>query len=431
MHQFEYRRGTLFCEDADLGRVAETHGTPCYVYSANTIRDHYRRLDAALEALDHTICYAVKANSSLAILNLLVREGAGFDIVSTGELHRVLKAGGDAGRCTFAGVGKTDDEIRYALAKGIYCFNVESESELEAISRVARAARKKAPVALRVNPDVEAETHKYISTGKSENKFGIGWDRIPEVYKLAEGLPGIRICGVQMHIESQILKPDPFARAVEKMAPLVADLKTNHAIEFFSVGGGIGIVYEGSLSSGGPGWWEQVPEGVLTLDRYADAIAPPLKSLGLKILFEPGRFMVGNAGVLLCRVVHLKETGSKSFAIVDAGMNDLIRPALYEGRHEIVPVIEPDSDTTRPVDVVGPICESGDFLAQGCPLPPVSRGDYLAVMSAGAYGFTMASNYNSRPLVPELLVDGAEVFLARKRQTLADLIRGERIPETR
>ncbi len=429
LHSFHYRQGRLHCEAADLAQVAEEFGTPLYVYSAGTIRDHYRRLDRALGELDHLICYAVKANSNRAILRLLAEAGSGFDIVSGGELYRVLAAGGKADRCTFAGVGKSREEIEYALAEGVFCFNVESEAELDYIHRIAAAKGLRAPVALRVNPDVEASTHKYISTGKSENKFGIALARIPEVYAHAATLPHLQLRGVQMHIGSQITEARPFADAIAKVAPIARDLQERYGIEFLSIGGGMGIVYRSSLASGEGEWWRDESAGShpLTIDEYARAIVPPLRSLGLRILFEPGRFLVGNAGVLLTRVRYLKQAEQKKFVIVDAGMNDLIRPALYQSYHEIVPVTEPAPGARRePVDVVGPVCESGDFFAQDRELPPLAEGELAAIMSAGAYGFVMASTYNSRPLPAEVLVQGGEARLIRERQTFEDLVRGER-----
>ena len=426
MHSFRYQKGQLACEGVSLQEVATEHGTPLYVYSSGTILDHYRRLDAALGELDHTICYAVKANSNIAVLNLLANEGSGFDIVSAGELYRVIKAGGNPARCTFAGVGKTADEIQFALEKGIYSFNVESEGELEQINTVAKAMKKKAPVALRVNPNVEADTHKYISTGKSENKFGIGLERAMKVYAAAAKMSNLQIRGVQMHIGSQITKAKPFAEAVEKMAPMVTILKQRFGIEFFSIGGGMGIVYNPSLASGEETWWKDGTQSQLTIEKYALAVIPTLKALGLRILFEPGRFMVGNAGVLLTKVLYIKKTPHKTFVIVDSGMNDLIRPALYEGWHEIVPLKQPRGTKTQKVDLVGPICESGDFFAQDREIPPVKEGDTLALMSAGAYGFSMASNYNSRPLPAEIMVLGERAEVIRERQKPADLIRGEK-----
>jgi len=429
MHSFEYHSGSLHCEKVDLAKVAAETGTPTYVYSSTTILDHYRRLDEALAGVPHLICDAVKANANIGILNLLAREQSGCDIVSAGELYRVIQAGGDPGRCTFAGVGKTRAEIEYALEKGILAFNIESEHELAFLNEVAGAVGKRAPIALRVNPDVDADTHKYISTGKSENKFGIAFDRIPAVYEAASKMPHILIRGVQMHIGSQITKVTPFAEAVNKMLPLVADLKARYGIEYFSIGGGIGVVYDPSLASGSPEWWHGAEStGRLTIAAYAEAVVPALKTLGLRILVEPGRYIVGNAGVLLTRVLYVKKGGRKQFAIVDAGMNDLIRPALYESYHEIVPVRQSASEEKEKIDVVGPVCESGDFFAQDRDLPPLRQGDVIALMSAGAYGATMGSNYNSRPLPAEILVSGEQAQTIRARQTLEDLIHNEVIP---
>jgi len=428
VHLFQYEDGDLHCEGVNLEDVAARFGTPCYVYSAGTIRENYRRLDRALGALDHLVCFAVKANSNIAVLDLLAHEGAGFDIVSGGELFRVLQAGGRADRCTFAGVGKTASEIAYALKEGVYCFNVESEGELVRINEVAGSLGLVAPVAVRVNPDVDARTHKFISTGKSQNKFGIGLDRAAGVYATAEELPHLRIRGMQTHIGSQILEAGPFAEAAEKLSALVAEIHARHGIEFFSIGGGIGIIYDAALASGQPEWWTSAghPRRI-TPEDYAAAIVPALAPLGLRILFEPGRFLVGNAGALLSTVQYVKTTPAKTFTIVDAAMNDLIRPALYEGWHEIVPLKKSDAPRA-PMDVVGPVCESGDFFAQDRELAPLASGERIALLSAGAYGFVMSSNYNARPLLPEVLVDGKETHLIRKRQSLDDLIAGEAIP---
>ena len=431
VHSFSYINGALHCEGVDLEEVAARFGTPAYVYSASTIRNNFRSLDLALKPVDHLICYAMKANSNLAILDLLAEEGAGFDIVSAGELFRVLKAGGRADGCTFAGVGKTVDEIAYALKEGVYCFNVESEPELSRINEVAGSLGLVAPIALRVNPDVDAQTHKFISTGKSQNKFGIGLDRAVEVYARAAALPHLKIRGIQTHIGSQILEPGPFAETARKLAALVSEIQARHGIEFFSIGGGIGIVYDAALASGDPEWWRSTSHPRrITPEDYANAILPVLAPLGLKILFEPGRFLVGNAGVLLTTVQYVKKTPGKTFTIVDAAMNDLIRPALYEGWHEIVP-LKASSGPLAPMDVVGPVCESGDFFAQDRKLPPLAEGDRIALLSAGAYGFVMSSNYNSRPQLPEVLVDGSNVQLIRKRQSLEDLIAGEVLPSAK
>ena len=427
MHSFHYRDGQLYCEDIALSRVADEFGTPLYVYSAGTILDHYGRLDTALASLDHLICYAVKANANGAILKLLAEAGAGFDIVSGGELFRVLKAGGAADKCTFAGVGKSREEIQYALDEGVFSFNVESEAELEWIDRIARDKALRAPIALRVNPDVDASTHRYISTGRSENKFGIALNHIAAVYEKAAHLTNIRIRGIQMHIGSQITAATPFAEAISKVAPLIGELRQKHGLEFFSIGGGMGIIYRRALESGSGKWWhDHGGEGsAFSVADYAGAIEPPLREIGLPVLLEPGRFLVGNAGVLLTRVRYIKETANKKFVIVDAGMNDLIRPALYQSYHEIVPVREPADTQKEIVDVVGPVCESGDFFAQDRELPPLKQDDLVALMSAGAYGFVMTSNYNSRPLPAEVLVNGGHSSLIRRRQTMEDLVREE------
>lgn len=431
MHSFRYHDGSLHGEGVNLEHVAEKYGTPLYVYSAGTILNHYRRLDAALSEIDHLICYAVKANSNRAILNLLVREGAGFDIVSGGELFRVLSAGGDPQKCTFAGVGKSREEIEYALDQRVLSFNVESEAELACIDRIARSKDMRAPIAVRINPDVDAGTHRYVSTGRSENKFGIALDRVAEVYEQAARMPNIAVRGVQMHIGSQITDAAPFAEAIAKVTPLILKLKERFALEFFSVGGGIGIIYESSLASGSRDWWSEKDRVratntlPLTIHDYVAAILAPLRALGLRVLLEPGRLLVGNAGVLLTRVRYIKQTEHKKFVVVDAGMNDLIRPALYQSYHEIIPVRETKDSAQEPVDVVGPVCESADFFAQDRPLPEMKEGDLVALMSAGAYGFVMASNYNSRPLPAEALVQGEIVSLIRRRQTMEDLVRDE------
>jgi diaminopimelate decarboxylase len=429
MHSFRYSQGQLFCENVSLQALAQKHGTPLYVYSKDTITGHFTRLDEALGELDHLICYAVKANSNLAVLSTIAKLGGGFDIVSAGELYRVIKAGGDAGKCTFAGVGKTRAEIVYALEQGVYCINAESEAELSYINHVAGEIGKKAPVAVRVNPNVDAKTHAKITTGKSENKFGIDFDRIGEVYaRIASEMPNLEIRGLQMHIGSQLTSVDPYVEAVKKISPLVMEMKAKHHIQFFSIGGGIGINYKQSLDSGDAAWWQENSEvHPLTIQNYAESVVPLLKPLGLRILCEPGRFMVGNAGVLLTQVLYEKRGGAKTFKIVDAGMNDLIRPTLYEGWHQIVPLKQPATKETEVVDVVGPICETGDYLAQNREIPIVKEGDYIAAMSAGAYGFTMASNYTTRPMPAEILVDGDQAHVVRERQTLDDVLKGEHV----
>ena len=428
MHSFHYQNASLHCEDVDLAALADEHGTPAYVYSANTIRDHYRRLDQALEGIDHGIEYAVKANSNLSVLKLLVDEGSGFDIVSGGELRRVIEAGGDPAKCTFAGVGKTREEIQYALSEGIYCFNAESEEEVSFISKVASEMGVNAPVAFRVNPNVDAKTHKYISTGKSENKFGVDFEVIEEAYARAAELPNISLRGLQMHIGSQLTSLQPFIEAVEKVSPLATKLKETYGIEFFSIGGGVGIVYDPALESGTPEWWaaQDEKQKPLTIEQYAAGVVPVLKQTGLKILLEPGRYIVGNAGVMLTRCLYEKKGSAKTFRIVDAGMNDLIRPALYEGYHDIVPLKEPSDASVTAVDVVGPVCETGDFFCQDREIPDFAPGEAIALLSAGAYGFVMASNYNSRGLPVEILVDGAVAKVVRPRQTMDDILASEK-----
>jgi diaminopimelate decarboxylase len=439
VHFFHYRDGHLYCEDVDLVRVANEFGTPLYVYSAGTILDHHTRLEAALAPLDHLICYAVKANSNRAILKLLAEAGAGFDIVSGGELYRVIAAGGDPALSTFAGVGKSREEIEYALEQRVYSVNVESEAELDYIDRIAGEKKIHAPIALRVNPDVDPHTHHYISTGSHENKFGVALDHALAIYERAARMRNIDIVGVQMHIGSQITDAEPFASAIKKVAPIVRELKLKYDIRFFSIGGGMGIIYRRALESGSGKWWhEHAGEpSAFSVRDYANGIVPLLRELGLRVLIEPGRFLVGNAGVLLTRVRYIKQTVEKKFAIVDAGMNDLIRPALYHSYHEIVHCRAPVSDAKprrsmskskhriEKIDIVGPVCESGDFFALDREMPEVHEGDLLAIMSAGAYGFVMASNYNSRPLPAEALVHGDKFSLIRKRQTSADLVRDE------
>ncbi len=427
MHSFEYKNGSLHCEDVNLQDIAEQYGTPAYVYSANTILDHYRRLDAALAEIDHCVEYAVKANSNLSVLRLLAEEGSGFDIVSGGELFRVIKAGGDPKKCTFAGVGKTRAEIEYALEQGIYSFNVESEEEAAFINVVAGEMDKVAPIAFRVNPNVDAKTHKYISTGKSENKFGVDFAYIEAAYERASQLENVKLIGLQMHIGSQLTSVSPFIEAVEKVSPLAAKLKATYGIEFFSIGGGVGIVYDPALESAKPEWWaaQEEEQRPLTIEEYAAGVLPKLKELGLKILLEPGRYIVGNAGVMLTQCLYEKKGSAKTFKVVDAGMNDLIRPALYEGHHEIVPVAQPAGDDNIKMDVVGPICETGDFFMQNAELPNFPVGSVIALLSSGAYGFTMASNYNTRPMPVEIMVDGEQAKVIRKRQSLDDLIAAE------
>ncbi|HUB66403.1 MAG TPA: diaminopimelate decarboxylase [Candidatus Methylacidiphilales bacterium] len=427
MHHFRLKGGRLYAEGIPVSKLAGMYGTPLYVYSATTITDHYDRLTQALAPLDHLICFALKANSNLAVLKLLAERGGGFDLVSGGELTRVLKAGGDAAKCSFAGVGKTRAEIEQALAANVYVFNAESAAELEFINRIAGEKKVRAPVAVRVNPNVDAGTHAKITTGTYENKFGIAFEEVGALYARVVRLENLRLLGVQMHIGSQITETRPFVQAVKKMLPLVAELKARHKIEFFDIGGGLGIVYQPALASAGPEWWSKQKKRPLTPADYGEELVPLLKPLGLRILVEPGRFLVGNAGVLVTEVLYVKKTGRKTFVIVDAAMNDLIRPAFYDSYHEIVPLTQKRGGKLVPSDVVGPICESGDYFAKDRLLPPLRSGDRLALLSAGAYGFVMASNYNTRPRPAEVLVKGAHHRIVRRRETVEDLLSGETV----
>jgi len=427
MHYFHYVGNRLYCEGVAVEALARRFGTPLYVYSQRTLTEHFQDLDRALAGVEHLVCFAVKSNSNQSVLRTLAGLGSGFDIVSGGELQRVIAAGGDPRQCAFAGVGKTESEIEFALRQGVHTFNAESEPELERINRVAARLNKKAPVAVRVNPDVEAHTHKKITTGTYENKFGVAFEQVEGVYARAGKLKNLRLRGIQMHIGSQITEVSPFEQAVRKMLPLVTRLKERHGLEFFSIGGGLGIVYKPALGSGAAAWWRSsAARGIITPQKYAARLLPLLKPLGLRVLLEPGRFISGNAGILVTRIEYVKRTGRKNFLIVDAAMNDLIRPAFYEAYHEIVPVRR-KSGTLVSSDVVGPICESGDFFCQDRPLPKVGQGDYLALMSAGAYGFVMASNYNTRSLAAEVMVKGNQAALVRERQPVKAIWSGEKV----
>ncbi len=429
MHDFKYIRNELYCEGVAIESLVKKHGTPLYVYSQQTLTSHYQKLDAALAPLNHLICFAVKANGNLAVLRTLANQGAGFDIVSEGELRRVMAAGGVASNCVFAGVGKTEAEIVFALNAGIYSFNAESEPELARINAVAGRLRKIAPVAVRVNPNVDAHTHAKITTGTYENKFGIALEEIEGVYARASKLKHLRLRGLQMHIGSQLTEVTPFAEAVRKVMPLVKKLAAKYHLEFFSIGGGLGIVYQHALASGSDKWWKTAEaKNILTPEHYAANLVPLLEPLGLRILLEPGRFITGNAGILVARVEYVKRTGKKNFVIVDAAMNDLIRPAFYDSYHEVVPLSR-KKGAPIPSDVVGPICESGDFFCKDRPLAKVKQGDYVALLSAGAYGFVMASNYNARPLSAEVLVNGNKSAVVRERQPVPKIWELERVPD--
>jgi diaminopimelate decarboxylase len=429
MHDFRYVDGKLFCERVSIEALARKHGTPLYVYSQNTLTDHFRKLDQALGDLDHLICFAMKSNSNQGVLRVLGNLGAGFDVVSEGELRRAVAAGGDPGKCIFAGVGKTEDEIRHALEQGIYSFNVESEPELERINKVAAKCRKIAPVAVRVNPNIDAHTHAKITTGTYENKFGVAFEEVEGVYARASKLKHLRLRGLQMHIGSQLTEVNPFEDAVEKILPLVQRLAPKYKFEFLSIGGGLGIRYQEALASGSSAWWKLPGASkILTPAKYAAKLVPLLQPLGLRILIEPGRFISGNAGILVTRVEYVKRTGRKNFVIVDAAMNDLIRPAFYDSYHEIVPLRQTRGKTI-PSDVVGPICESSDFFCKDRPLPKVESGELIALLSAGAYASVMGSNYNTRALPAEILVHGNKAAVVRERQPLEDIWHLERTPK--
>jgi diaminopimelate decarboxylase len=426
MHDFRYVGGRLFCEGVSIETLAKKFGTPLYVYSQRTLTRHFQELDQAMSPVDHLICFAIKSNSNQSVLRTVANLGGGFDIVSGGELQRVIAAGGDPRKCVFAGVGKTEEEIELALRRGVYSFNAESEPELRRINRVAVRLKKTAPVAVRINPDVEAHTHAKITTGTYENKFGIAFEQVEGVYARASRLRNLRLRGVQMHIGSQITEVNPFEKAVRKVIPLARRLKERHGIEFFSIGGGLGIIYKPALASGMPAWWNGAGKDLLTPRKYAARLVPLLKPLGLRVLMEPGRFISGNSGILVTRVEYVKRTGKKNFVIVDAAMNDLIRPAFYDAYHEIAP-LRRKGGTLIKSDVVGPVCESGDFFCKDRPLPKVGEGDCLALLSAGAYGFVMASNYNTRPLAAEVLVNGTKAAAVRERQAVKEIWAGEKV----
>jgi len=428
MDFFNYRNGELFCEGVPAERIAREVGTPAYVYSKATFVHHYRQIAEAFAALKPTVCYSIKSCGNINICRVLANEGCGFDVTSGGELFRALAAGGDPKKMIYAGVGKTDEEIAEAINVGIAAFNLESEEEIENVDRVAASIGKKAIGAIRINPDVDpgAKTHAKTTTGKKETKFGVDIERAERVFEQYRGLENLRIGGVHIHIGSPIYEVQPYVDAVKKMTALIDRLtERGHRIEWFDVGGGFGVNYER-------------PDQALPVTEHAKALVPLLKDKPYRIAFEPGRYIAGNAGILLTRVLYRKTGGEKKFVIVDAGMNDLIRPTLYESYHHIWPV-KPDAANQPPdrsrafeprggevVDVVGPICESGDYLAKGRPLPATKRGDLLAVFTAGAYGFAMSSNYNNRPRAPEVLVDGEQYRVIRKRETYDDLVALER-----
>ncbi|MEI7600456.1 MAG: diaminopimelate decarboxylase [Aestuariivirga sp.] len=416
MHHFAYRDGVLHAEDVSLKALAEEIGTPFYCYSSATLERHYKVMHDAFAGTDHMICYAMKANSNQAVIRTMAELGAGMDVVSEGELRRALAAGVPARKIVFSGVGKTAREMALALREGIACFNVESEPELELLSEVAKRVGQRAAVSIRVNPDVDAKTHHKISTGKAEDKFGISYKRAREVYARAAALPAIDVAGIDMHIGSQITELEPFAKAFKLMGELTAELRGDgHNIRHLDLGGGLGVPYRGD---------NDIPPHP---DEYAAMVKKTLGHLNLKFVLEPGRMIVGNAGVLVSRVIYVKEGAEKHFVIQDAAMNDLIRPTLYDAYHEIIPVAEPTDAETMLADVVGPVCESGDYLAKSRKLPKVEPGDLLATMTAGAYGAVQAGTYNTRPLVPEVLVRDGKWALIRPRQSYEELIGMDRM----
>jgi diaminopimelate decarboxylase len=413
MNYFAYRNGWMFAEDVAIAEIAERVGTPVYIYSARTLRRHFRVIREAFKGTDTIICFAMKALSNLSILKLFSDLGAGFDIVSVGELMRCMKAGADPRRIVFSGVGKTDREIEAALNADILMINVESRPELHRVSQVARRLQRHARISLRVNPDLDPGTHPHISTGHRDSKFGIPLSQVREYYAEARHLLNLELAGLSTHIGSQITDTAPFIEAAQKVAAIVSDLRADGiALKYLDLGGGLGIPYQ-----------EEPPEPI----EYATALLGPLRDIGLNIIIEPGRVLVGNAGIFVTRVLYVKETDVKRFVVVDGAMNDLIRPVLYEAYHDIRPVEQRARASVQAADVVGPVCESGDFFARERELPDVQAGELLAVMSAGAYGFVMASNYNSRPRAPEVVVDGARFHVVRERETFDDLVRGERI----
>ncbi len=415
MHDFKYKHNELYCESVNMARLAKRYGTPLYVYSRKTFLDHYRKLQAAFRSVRPLICYSVKANSNASILRMLVKKGAGLDIVSGGELYMAIRAGASLRKIVYAGVGKTEKEIEYAIRQNILLFNVESLPELRAIDRVAGRLGKRQAVALRINPDVKAKTHKYITTGHKQNKFGIDIATAKDIFLNRWQFENLDIAGVHLHIGSQIVNARPFVNAIRKLAGFVKNLESGGIrVKWFNIGGGLGIIYSG--------------ERPQTAQEYARAVLPLLRNLNARIILEPGRFIAGNSGVLVTKVLYLKETPRKNFAIVDAAMNDLIRPSLYEAHHEVLPLKSAPYTSSRKIrnyDVVGPVCESGDFLAKDRRFIDLQEGDLLAVMSAGAYGFSMSSTYNSRPRPAEVLVDARRARLIRRRETYSDLVRTE------
>ena len=411
MSDFTYKNGQLHAEDISLLEIAKRHNTPCYIYSKKAIQTKYTEFDLAFTSNQHLICYAVKANSNISILNILAKMGSGFDIVSSGELFRVLKAGGSPDKVVFSGVGKRLDEMKFALEQNIKCFNVESKSELLKLNKIAESMKVSAPVSLRVNPDVDAKTHPYIATGLKENKFGISFELAKDIFKQAAKMSNINLIGIDCHIGSQISELSPFQDALQKLLDLIDELtKIGIQLRHVDIGGGLGITYK--------------DEVLPTPSQYVNAITNTANGHDLEIIIEPGRSIVGNAGILLTKVEYLNETPFKNFAVVDTAMNDLIRPSLYNGWHEIKRVTRDSDAKEKTYDIVGPICETGDFVGKNRTLP-LTEGDLLAIFSTGAYGFSMSSNYNSRPRAAEILVDDNQIYEIRERETQEDLINGE------
>jgi len=413
MHDFTFKNNELYCEGIRVRRIAKDVGTPFYLYSYKTLVDHLKKIQRAFAKIDPIICFAMKSNDNLSVIKSLVDQGAGCDIVSGGELQKAVIAKADPEKIVYASVGKTEEEILYALKVGILLFNVESVSEIEAINRIARKYKRKAPIAIRINPNVEAATHEAITTGTLKNKFGIDLTTARDLLRKRKKYRFVQIKGLHMHIGSQIVKREPFINAIKKVISFVEELRSDGIhLEYLNIGGGLGIIYK-----------DEKPQ---TAKDFAEAVVPYLEKTALKIIMEPGRFITGNAGILVTKVLYTKDNGFKKFLIVDAGMNDLIRPALYKSYHEIVPVVANPSRKMT-FDVVGPICESDDFLGKERKLPAMKKGELLAVMSAGAYGFTMSSNYNARRRVPEVMVKGRQYNVIREREKFQDLIAGEKI----
>jgi len=415
MHLFEYKDRQLYCEEIPIAEIAEKVGTPFYLYSYNTLVRHFTAFDQAFARFPHLVCFSAKASSNVALIRLFANLGAGVDIVSGGELYRALQAGADPRKVVFSGVGKKEDEIEYALRSGILMFNVESSQELEAVNDVAGRLGKKAPVAIRVNPDIDPKTHPYISTGLKKNKFGIDIHMAPKAYRLASRLPNLQIVGIDCHIGSQLVEVAPVVEALKKLTRLVGELRNEGMeIRYLDLGGGLGITYED----------EEPPQPV----EYASTLLDELRGFDCTLILEPGRVIVGNAGVLVAKVLYTKENEAKRFIIIDAGMNDLVRPSYYGSYHQILPVKKNDREEIV-ADVVGPVCESTDFLAKDRKMPRLNSGEFVAVMSAGAYGFSMSTTYNSRPRVAEVLVRDDRMFVIRQRERYEDLVRGEEIPD--